>query len=378
MKRFIVLGGYGIIGKAVVDDLFNFAKESNIIISGRDAKKSKQLAKSYKSPRVRAKVINILNKNELIHAIKQSKSDVVINCLQYYFNIPVMQACLKAETHYLDLGGLFHETRKQLKLKKQFQKINKTALLGGGSTPGITNVLAAYAASKIPIMHSIEITFADYDETKYQQKFVLPYSFKTLVDELTQKPAVFKNGKLRFTKPFEGAKEYTFPSPFNKQRAFYTLHSELATFPHSFKANGLKNCEFRATFQEEFTNKLNMLIELGFTSNNMIPVEGCSLPIKEITAGLMNRLLPPLNIKIKDQEIIRLIINKNNLFDVITYSNDRFSAGVRNTAISCSIIAQMLVNEEIKEKGVFPLEGIINPILFFRELKRRNIVMMEN
>ena len=38
----------------------------------------------------------------------------VINSVQYYFNLPVMKACLEAKVPYIDLGGLFHTTRKQL------------------------------------------------------------------------------------------------------------------------------------------------------------------------------------------------------------------------------------------------------------------------
>ena len=35
---------------------------------------------------------------------------VCVNSTQYYFNLDVMRACLKAGVHYLDLGGLFHVT----------------------------------------------------------------------------------------------------------------------------------------------------------------------------------------------------------------------------------------------------------------------------
>lgn len=56
---------------------------------------------------------------------------------------------MEAGVHYTDLGGLFHYTRKQLALKDEFRKKNLTAVLGSGITPGITNVMAAYAASKL-------------------------------------------------------------------------------------------------------------------------------------------------------------------------------------------------------------------------------------
>ena len=39
--KFIVLGGYGIIGKEVVRDLFKFSPNSQIIIAGRNSQKAR-------------------------------------------------------------------------------------------------------------------------------------------------------------------------------------------------------------------------------------------------------------------------------------------------------------------------------------------------
>src|SRR3989338_7908467 len=132
--------------------------------------------------------------------------------------------------------------------------MGRTAILGIGGTPGITNVLVAYGSQILKKFNSIEITFADKDYTEYAG-FVLPYSFKTIVDEYTSKPAALKNGKIIFVKPRAEEKEYDFGKEFGKQKGFYTLHSELATFPDSFKKNGLKNCEFSATFPENFSKR---------------------------------------------------------------------------------------------------------------------------
>src|SRR3989338_4773332 len=128
--KFVVLGGYGIIGKAVVGDLFKTCKDCEIIIAGRDLKKAKEYASSFNSRKVKAEEIDINNENRLVNLLKNC--DVCVNCLQYYFNVQMMKACLKAKTNYVDLGGLFHETKKQIKLDKQFKKMGRTAILGIG------------------------------------------------------------------------------------------------------------------------------------------------------------------------------------------------------------------------------------------------------
>lgn len=371
--KYIVLGGYGIIGKAVVDDLFHSNKNSEIIISGRDLKKAEDYTLTFKSNRVRARKIDINNEKQLVNLLK--RTDVCVNCLQYEFNVQVMKACVKAKTNYLDLGGLVHETKKQLKLNNEFKKIGKIAILGCGGTPGITNVMAGYASKILSKINSIEITFADKDETKYNQSFVLPYSFKTLVDEYTLKPAVFKNGKIYFAKPYSGFKNYDFGKEFGKQKGFYTLHSELATFPDSFKNKGLKNCEFRVTFPQEFNEIIETLIELGFTSKK-INFKNKEIKSLDITSKIMERNLPKPNTKIKDKELIRVIFNKDLIMDCITTSNNKYSAGVLDTAVPCSIIAQFF--KDNFPSGVYPPEKIIPPEKFFKELKKRKIFVYKN
>ncbi|MEK6835710.1 MAG: saccharopine dehydrogenase NADP-binding domain-containing protein [Nanoarchaeota archaeon] len=190
MKKFVVLGGYGNMGSICVRDLYDSCKDCEIIIAGRDLEKAKKYANSFKDKRVKYAKADVTNVNSTAKLLKNS--DVCINCVQYYFNLHVMKACLIAKCNYLDLGGLFHMTRKQLKLHNKFKKINKIAILGCGSTPGITNVLAAYGFSLLKYAKEMHVSFADYDETKYNQPFVLPYTMYTLFDEFTSKPPVLQ------------------------------------------------------------------------------------------------------------------------------------------------------------------------------------------
>ena len=84
-------------------------------------------------------------------------ADAVLNAVHYYFNLNVMRGCLKARTHYTDLGGLFHTTRKQLALHNEFAEAGLTAVLGMGSAPGVPNVQASYAADRLNTIEYIRI-----------------------------------------------------------------------------------------------------------------------------------------------------------------------------------------------------------------------------
>ena len=78
-----------------------------------------------------------------------AEADVALNATDYPFNLDVMRASLAARVSYADLGGLFHMTRRQYELDREFRDAGLTAVLGIGSTPGITNLLARIAVDQL-------------------------------------------------------------------------------------------------------------------------------------------------------------------------------------------------------------------------------------
>lgn len=85
--------------------------------------------------------------------------DCAVNAVNYYHNLTVMAACLRKAVPYVDLGGLFHMTRRQLSLDGQFREAGVTVVIGVGADPGITNVHAAYAARRLRTIESIRNCF---------------------------------------------------------------------------------------------------------------------------------------------------------------------------------------------------------------------------
>ena len=376
--RFFVLGGAGIIGRTVVRDLVRYAKGAEIIVGERDVQKAKASVRTLRAKQVRAVAVDASDVTKMVRAF--DGSSVVVSCVQYTFNLGVMEACLKTGAHYVDLGGMFHFTKKELKLHDAFKKQGITGILGMGGAPGLSNVLAASGARDLKNVTSVDIVFADVDSTKYIQKFVLPYSFKTLVEEYMMQPAVFERGKLHFVAPESGKKEYDFGKEFGKQTGFLTLHSELATLPNYFKAKGVQQCAFRVTFPTTFTETIETLIQLGFAGEEHIRVgKDAELKTLDVTARIMDQWIPKAGTKINDKELVRVILNEGKVvMDAITESDGMYPAGVLDTGVPCAIAAQYLASGVVKRRGVFAPESVIEPELFFRELGRRGIQVLKN
>ena len=48
--------------------------------------------------------------------------DAVLNCVTYYFNLPMMRAALAARVPYTDLGGLYHGTLEAVRAPRRVRR----------------------------------------------------------------------------------------------------------------------------------------------------------------------------------------------------------------------------------------------------------------
>jgi saccharopine dehydrogenase-like NADP-dependent oxidoreductase len=182
-------------------------------------------------------------------------AQVCVNCVDYRFNLDVMRGCLAARLHYVDLGGLFHMTRRQLELDGEFRGAGLTAILGMGSAPGKTNLLARAAATRLAgEPASLRVWAASRDPLAADHPFPAPYSVRTLLDELRLRPVIVRRGETVEVEPLSGEGEFDFPEPIGRARGIYTLHSELATLPSAYPT--LREASFRLCLPPGLIEKL--------------------------------------------------------------------------------------------------------------------------
>jgi lysine 6-dehydrogenase len=380
IMKFVVLGGTGMMGRIAVRDLFESSK-GEIVIASTELKRAQAAADKYNSGRVGAAQIDVKDTAALSGLLRDA--DVAVNCVQYYFNLDVMEGALRAGAHYLDLGGLYHTTLKQLRLDPRFRKEGLSAVLGMGSTPGITNVLAAYGSGFFDSISSIDIKFGAADFSKIKGRpFPVPYSVQTLLEEFTLPPMVFKKGRMVEEKPLGGLEQADFPKPVGRKTAFYTLHSELATFPSSFSGKGVKDVSFRVSFEKEFVEKVLFLSDTGMASDKPLDYKGSQVVPRELLSKAISLQPRPEVLKLDDYECLMADMKgrksgKVKRIKVCCMARSMpawgAAAGDVDTGTPPSIVAQMLASGEIEDKGAFPPEFHVPHKLFFKELNKRRM-----
>ena len=240
----IVVLGAGLMGRAVVYDLAVAREVKSIVVADFDRGRAHEVADKFGHGIARAAFADVRDTKHLAKLLHGSHA--VVNCTQYNWNLDVMRAALAARVHYLDLGGLYHMTRKQFALDRDFRRIGKLAIPGMGGAPGITNVMARDLADSFDRVDSIKVFNAGADEQRYDSPIAYSFSIATILDELTMPPIHFVNGRYVKKEMLSEPEPGTFPAPIGKIVLRHSIHSELGTLAESFRKKGVREVFLRS------------------------------------------------------------------------------------------------------------------------------------
>jgi saccharopine dehydrogenase-like NADP-dependent oxidoreductase len=300
--------------------------------------------------------------------------DAVVNSTWYELNLQVMGAAISAGIHYLDLGGLYHMTKKQLQLDEAARDANVTCVLGMGSTPGTMNVMGAYVAEKLDEVEAMKLR-SGATVIKGGGGFQVPYAIRTVLDEFTVPPVILRGGKIQEIPALSGKESFTLPEPVGRMEGYYTIHSELATMPFSI-AKGVKEMDFIVAYPPEFTKSIVLLAQLGLTKKTPVRVRGEDVVPYDVLTSVIDSLPKPTSVELdvdcqrvegfgkRDGKRVRIWV------DAVSVPNERWNigGGTVGTGTPPSIIAQWLASGRIAKRGTLPPELCVEPSEFLKEL----------
>lgn len=376
---FVVLGADGMQGLIVTKDLLK--KGYSVLAADLYKTKIVTLLGEFNKNKSAFKHIDLRDVPKTIKLLRTSGSDIVINCADMYWNLNVYKACVETRMHCIDLGAWVELTRQQLKMDQKFKEINRTAITGCGSVPGIGNVMLNYASKKLEELISVDVGFS-WDSNI--EKFVVPFSMKSILEEFTYNPKFIENGKWIKCNPLEIIRERNYRA-IGKQKCFLVYHPEIFTFYHYFKKQGLKNVRFFAGFPEHSLVKIYSLIDLGFHSDKPLKIEGVKIAPFDLLAPVLKKLNSPEGYK--EQENLWVDITgikdgkqKKILMECVVPPVKGWENSGCNidTGFPAVIMAEMIKDGRIKDGGSFAPEAIIPPEEFFKELWKRNFIVYEN
>ena len=379
----VVLGGGGLTGRCAVRDLVESGLFDRVRVGDVDLELAERAAqRAGGAPKATAGKVDVRDRESVGHLLRGAR--VCVNAVQYRFNLDVMEACLSSGVDYLDFGGLFHMTRKQLELHDRFRSAGLVAIPGLGQVPGVSNVLVAQATEDLTSVDSVVIRDGWRDLTVGGPEVVFTWSPSTFLDEMMLPAVIWEGGAYREAPPMSDPEEYDFPPPIGRTRLFRTLHSEPATLPAFLKDKALQRCEWREGGSG--IELLRTLAQLGLGSEEPITVDGHPVVPRNLLVALLKhrKLLGyPDGVRVDDVEVTDVEIRGRKGAAAVTRHaiavfHSRPDWGLAATeygvGVAGSVGAILIAQGKTRGPGVVPPEQSI-PAKPFREmLAQRGIV----
>ena len=385
--KILALGGCGDMGRMAVAVLLDSPSVSKITVADINHELAKVFIELVGSDKLNAVQIDINDKNKLLGLI--SSHDIVINCVGpfYRFEKIIVEAIIEAKKPFLDICDDWKPTLDVLEMTEQAKSAGITAIIGIGASPGISNLMAVLASSKLDEIDELITAWGESfpaKEGKIPKYYVKGKKIRKklgkqpkkanaalehLLFETLEEIPTFKDGKIVNIESLTEHELLDFPG-YKKIYACHIGHPEPVTLPRTIKANTICNlCYMGKTFTNTVREYRKKIIE------KEISIQDASIALEDEIKRLLKRAMTgrsPLKEYLGGPPMLTTYVtgSKEGKRKKVCLSLDRFPydemAGV--TGVPLAIATIMLIEGKITEKGVLTPEESIDPIEFFDRL----------
>ncbi len=398
VKKIIVVG-VGAQGSTIAKRMDEHPQVSEIICADYDQKAAEKLSRSLN----KAKAIQ-LDAGNIENVIQVAQGcDLMVNGLPLEYNLIVMEAALAVNASYFDMAGPMEDVgfveSYQMMFTKWHQKFKAkglTALLGGGSAPGLANVMAREAADRMDSCDTIGIYVYEGLKTKRFTPFW--WSPEVAFGDMAYKTFRYEDGEHVTDEPFSRPVRMKFKGIDHPVRLVDHEHDEPVTMGLMADKvlKGVKNVEFK--YGGTGVELSEDLYKLGLLSTEPVTVNGKSV----IPMDLVLELCPPAP---KYSDEIKSIIDEGVISEeaaflvrvdgfkdgkpvrVDSYANapglvDAFKiSGLTHEAFMtgqcAAVFVKMMVADVFKEKGLYVPEQFDKKArtYYFKELAKLGVTV---
>ena len=311
----ILLIGAGGVGDAVAKIAAKRGFYEHIVVSDYDqsradktiawieSKYGAEIAGKFSSAKIDAS-----NAANIAALITESKVDWVINAVEPKFVPTIFAACYTAGANYLDMAlslseahenDPFHKTGiklgdAQYALNEQWQRAGKLALVGIGVEPGLSNILAKYAADHL-FSEIDEVSIKDGGNLEVRNEqgeviFAPSFSIWTTIEECLNPPTIYEKAKGWFTtQPFSEPEIFEFPEGIGAVECVNVEHEEITMLPRTMN---LGRVTFKYGLGTDFINVLKTLHRLGLDATRPVRVRSSQGPVEVAPRDVVVSVLP--------------------------------------------------------------------------------------
>lgn len=377
--RVVVLGGAGLMGSAVVDDLVKSGVDE-VLVADLNISAAQKVIEKYRKAdtEVTAQFVDANVHESLVEVI--SDADVVSSNIGpfYEYCVKVVNAAIEAKVNLVDICDDFDAAEEAFKHDAQAKKAGITACIGCGASPGLSNMVAMYAASKMDKVDDILIAWAvSVRDTGG------PAANYHILHSLSGEVPTFRNGKVKYIEAGSERETVKFQDPIGEVEVYSFGHPEPLTLPRFIQ--GVRNVSIKgATLPIWLDEVFRRLSRSGFASKEPVSVKGVSIvPLDFAVSLTFSQHAYPQEIKeMIDKEAPttsaeKLIVTGESKGNPVRFTYEGLASFATTTAAAASVAAQMIASGKTTNRGVLPPEGCLDAREFLKEIVKRKIEIIE-
>ncbi len=300
-----------------------------------------------------------------------SGCDLVVNCIGPFYKTVkiILEQVIEAKINYVDVCDDVDVTLEIFNWHEKAKKAGITALIGMGSSPGATNLLAKFAADHLLDKTDAIDIFHAHGGEPFEGEGVIGHRFHCMSIDIP----MFLDGELKYVKFFaeDGRalrRTFDFPAIGNDIKVYPYPHPEQVTIPNYIP---LKQVTNRGTvLPDEYYTLTKDVCKAGLASREPVIVNGQEVAPYDFAMAYIIRERERI---LKETDFGQ----QRGCCSVVAtgkkdgkYAEYRFHMASRSealgegTGIPAAIGALLMQQGKVTQKGVLPPEGCVNPVDF--------------
>jgi saccharopine dehydrogenase-like NADP-dependent oxidoreductase len=293
----ILLVGAGGVGAAFGSVVARRRFFEHMLIADYDVARAEKAAAA--DDRFAAARVDASDADSVAELVREHRITHVLNAVDPRFVMPIFDGAFQGGADYLDMamslskphpdapyektGVLLGE--EQFARHEDWQRAGRLALVGIGVEPGLSDVLARYAADhlfseidELGVRDGANLTVEGYD-------FAPSFSIWTTIEECLNPPVIWERDRGWFTTaPFSEPEAFDFPEGIGPVECVNVEHEEVLLMPRELDA---KRVTFKYGLGEEFIGVLQVLHKLGLDSTVPVRVKGVEVSPRDVVAACL-------------------------------------------------------------------------------------------
>ncbi|MFM7615908.1 MAG: saccharopine dehydrogenase family protein [Actinomycetes bacterium] len=296
--RILVVGAGGV-GGAIATAAARRGFFEHCTIADIDGDRAAAVAAGTGDDRFAGARVDAADSRSIVELARAVRADVVMNAADPRFVMPIFDAALEADAHYLDMAMSLSQRHPTEPFSRpgvmlgdaQFAKAEvwadrgRLALVGMGVEPGLSDVFARYARDHLfSELHEVGVRDgADLEVEGYA--FAPTFSIWTTIEECLNPPLVWERDRGWFTtEPFSEPEVFHFPEGIGPVECVNVEHEEVALIPRWIDC---RRATFKYGLGEEFIDVLRTLNTLGLDSTEPVDVRGQRVSPRDVVAAVL-------------------------------------------------------------------------------------------